>query len=130
MDYDIAIWIIGGFMLVYVIFGGMLATTWVQIIKAVLMSFAAVGMTVMALSYFGFNPVNLLASAGAQHGAAVLSPGRLISNPLDAVSVALALALGVASLPHVLMRFFTVPDGRAAPQVSSTRRRSSACFSC
>lgn len=114
MDYDIAIWIIGGFMLVYVIFGGMLATTWVQIIKAVLMSLAAVGMTVIALSYFGFNPVNLLAAAGAQHGAAVLSPGRLISNPLDAVSVALALALGVASLPHVLMRFFTVPDGRAA----------------
>jgi cation/acetate symporter len=114
MDYDAAIWIIGGFMLVYVIFGGMLATTWVQIIKAVLMSFVAVGMTVMALSHFGFNPLSLLASASSQHGAAVLAPGRLISHPLDAVSVSLALVLGVASLPHVLMRFFTVPDGKAA----------------
>lgn len=114
MDYDVAIWIIGGFMLVYVIFGGMLATTWVQIAKTTLMSFAAVVMTILALSYFGFNPVNLLAAASTKHGVAVLSPGGLISNPLDSVSLALALALGVASLPHVLMRFFTVPDGRAA----------------
>jgi len=114
MNYDVAIWIIGGFMLVYVLFGGMLATTWVQIIKAVLMSLAAVAMTFMALSHFHFNPVTLFATASASNGVAVLSPGKLISNPLDAISVSLALALGVASLPHVLMRFFTVPDGRAA----------------
>jgi cation/acetate symporter len=114
MQYDIAIWIIGGFMLVYVMFGGMLATTWVQIIKAILMSLAAVAMTVVALSHFDFNVLGLLSSAASEHGASVLAPGRLISNPLDAVSVSLALALGVASLPHVLMRFFTVSDGRAA----------------
>ena len=114
MNYDVAIWLIGGFMLVYVIFGGMLATTWVQIIKAVLMSFAALLMTFLALKLFGMNPLNLFAAAAAQNGAGVLHPGKLISNPLDAISVSLALALGVASLPHVLMRFFTVRDGRAA----------------
>ncbi|ANB74973.1 cation acetate symporter [Paraburkholderia phytofirmans OLGA172] len=114
MEYEVAIWIIGAFMLVYVIFGGMLATTWVQIIKAALMSLAAIVMTYMSLAHFGFNPVNLLAAASAAHGPAVLSPGKLISNPVDGISVSLALSLGVASLPHVLMRFFTVADGRAA----------------
>ncbi len=114
MEYDVAIWIVGAFMLVYVIFGGMLATTWVQIIKAALMSFAAVMMTIMSLSHFELNPIRLFADASATNGVAVLAPGRLISNPLDAISVSLALALGVASLPHVLMRFFTVADGRAA----------------
>ncbi|CAB3806956.1 Cation/acetate symporter ActP [Paraburkholderia ultramafica] len=114
IDYGVAIWVIGGFMLVYVIFGGMLATTWVQIIKAVLMSMAAVTMTYLALRQFDLSPIKLFAVAASTNGAAVLSPGKLISNPLDAISVSLALALGVASLPHVLMRFFTVPDGRAA----------------
>nr|WP_315594197.1 sodium/solute symporter [uncultured Cupriavidus sp.] len=114
MEYDVAIWIVGGFMLVYVIFGGMLATTWVQIIKAALMSLAAVMMTLMSLSHFQLNPIKLFADASAVNGDAVLAPGRLISNPLDAISVSIALALGVASLPHVLMRFFTVADGRAA----------------
>lgn len=114
MQYEIAIWILGGFMLVYVIFGGMLATTWVQIIKAALMSLAAVVMTIMSLSHFQLNPVNLFAEAAATNGSAVLGPGKLISNSVDALSLSLALALGVASLPHVLMRFFTVADGRAA----------------
>ncbi|MGF6368001.1 cation/acetate symporter [Paraburkholderia sp. RAU6.4a] len=114
MDYDLAIWIIGGFMLIYVIFGGMLATTWVQIIKAALMSFAAIVMTFLSLRLFDLDPITLFAAAAAQHGASVLSPGKLISNPLDAISLSIALALGVASLPHVIMRFFTVPDGRAA----------------
>ncbi|WP_321794891.1 sodium:solute symporter family transporter [Caballeronia sp. J97] len=114
MDYDVAIWIIGAFMLVYVIFGGMLATTWVQIVKAVLMSFAALVMTYLSLRLFQYDPLTLFSTAAARQGPSVLVPGRLISNPLDAISVSLALALGVASLPHVLMRFFTVPDGRAA----------------
>jgi cation/acetate symporter len=71
-------------------------------------------MTIMSLSHFELNPIRLFADASATNGVAVLAPGRLISNPLDAISVSLALALGVASLPHVLMRFFTVADGRAA----------------
>jgi cation/acetate symporter len=101
-------------MLAYVLFGGMLATTWVQIIKAVLLLIGVTFLTVLTLSKFGFNPVNLYAEAVRQHGPAVLQPGGLITSPLDAVSLGLALMFGLLGLPHILMRFYTVPDAKAA----------------
>jgi cation/acetate symporter len=114
ISYTSAVMIIGACMLVYVLFGGMVATTWVQIIKAGLMIGGALGMAAMALARFDFNPLHLFAAAAALNGADILGPGKLITSPIEAVSLGLALVLGVASLPHVLMRFFTVPDGRAA----------------
>lgn len=114
LPYRTAVVVIGGLMLVYVLFGGMLATTWVQIINACLMILAAAIMLFLALSQYGFDIPALLRAAAARGGPAVLVPGRAISGPFEAVSVALGLALGVASLPHVLMRFYTVPDARTA----------------
>jgi cation/acetate symporter len=92
----------------------MIATTWVQIVKAVLLLFGAALLAVVALVPFSFNPLALFAAAADQYGAAVLGPGRLVSNPLDALSLGLALMLGTAGLPHILMRFYTVPDAKTA----------------
>src|SRR5437773_11256950 len=92
----------------------MIATTWVQIAKAVLLLTGAFILTLLVLSRFGFNPVSLFAAAAARYGGAVLTPGQLVSNPWDAVSLGLALLFGTAGLPHILMRFYTVPDARAA----------------
>src|SRR5437773_9575371 len=92
----------------------MIATTWVQIAKAVLLLTGAFILTLLVLSRFGFNPVSLFAAAAARYGGAVLTPGQLVSNPWDAVSLGLALMFGTAGLPHILMRFYTVPDARAA----------------
>lgn len=114
LPYAVSVVAIGALMLVYVLFGGMLATTWVQIIKAFLMMLAAFLLLGMSLMAFGFEPTAMLRGAVARGGAGVLAPGRAISGPMEALSVALGLALGVASLPHVLMRFYTVPDARAA----------------
>ena len=114
IQYELAVVLVGGVMLVYVLFGGMLATTWVQIVKAVLLLFGALLLAVMALARFGFNPLALFGAAAVRYGDAVLSPGRLVSDPLDAVSLGLALMLGTAGLPHILMRFYTVRDARTA----------------
>ena len=101
-------------MLAYVLFGGMIATTWVQIVKAVLLLGGATLLALLVLARFGFNPLALFARPREQYGAGVLAPGRLVTDPLDAISLGLALMLGTAGLPHILMRFYTVPDARTA----------------
>ena len=114
LTYETAIILVGAAMLAYVLFGGMIATTWVQIVKAVLLLTGAVLLALMVLSKFGFNPARLFAAAAAQYGDSVLAPGRLVARPLDAVSLGMALMFGTAGLPHILMRFYTVPDAKAA----------------
>ncbi|MBA3917315.1 MAG: cation acetate symporter [Gemmatimonas sp.] len=116
IPYESAVIIVGLAMMAYVLFGGMLATTWVQIVKAVLLLGGAALLAALVLSRFGFDPRALFAAAAAKHGAGVLAPGKLVSNPWDAVSLGLALMFGTAGLPHILMRFYTVPDARAARQ--------------
>jgi cation/acetate symporter len=117
LDYSLSIIIVGTLMMVYVAFGGMTATTWVQIIKAVLMLFGATLLAVLVLMAFNFNPDAMLAEAVRVHptGAALMAPGSAVSsNPLNALSVGLALAFGTAGLPHILMRFFTVSNAQEA----------------
>ncbi|HVL94964.1 MAG TPA: sodium/solute symporter [Solirubrobacteraceae bacterium] len=118
IDYNLAILLTGIFMLVYVIFGGMIATTWVQIVKAVLLIAGAAVMSLFVLGKVGFNPIELFNRAEAEGRAEgstfSLGPGTFLSSPLDTVSLGLALVLGTAGLPHILMRFFTVPDAKAA----------------
>jgi cation/acetate symporter len=114
LPYEAAIVIVGVVMLAYVLFGGMMATTWVQIIKAVLLLGGASLLTVLALARFDFNPLTLFAEASARYGENVLAPGRLVTDPIDAMSLGLALMLGTAGLPHILMRFYTVPDSATA----------------
>jgi cation/acetate symporter len=114
LDYELAVMIVGGVMLAYVIFGGMIATTWVQIIKAVLLLGGTTLMAIWVLSKFGMNPLSLFDAASKQYSTAVLAPGKLVSEPLDAISLGLSLMLGTAGLPHILMRFYTVPDAKAA----------------
>jgi cation/acetate symporter len=114
LDYDIAVMIVGVVMLAYVLFGGMIATTWVQIVKAVLLLAGAFLLAILVLVQFAMNPLALFSTAAAQYGTSVLAPGRLVSDPLDAVSLGLSLMLGTAGLPHILMRFYTVPDARTA----------------
>ena len=114
LSYEVAVVIVGGVMLAYVLFGGMIATTWVQIVKAVLLLGGAFLLALLVLLKFGLNPLAVFAEASRLNGAAVLGPGRLVSNPLDAVSLGLALMFGTAGLPHILMRFYTVPDARTA----------------
>jgi cation/acetate symporter len=114
LTYETAVVIVGCVMLAYVLFGGMIATTWVQIVKAVLLLFGALLLAILALARFGFNPLALFQAAADRYGVAVLGPGRLVSDPLDALSLGMALMLGTAGLPHILMRFYTVPDARTA----------------
>ena len=116
VDYNLAILLTGIFMLTYVIFGGMIATTWVQIIKAVLLMGGATAMTLFVLGKVGWNPVELFNRArdASPEGDAYLAPGLFLASPIDTVSLGLALVLGTAGLPHILMRFFTVPDAKAA----------------
>ncbi|NEV62933.1 cation acetate symporter [Thiorhodococcus minor] len=116
LDYWIAVVIVGGLMMVYVIFGGMTATTWVQIIKAVLLLSGATFMAIAALATFGFSPEEMFRQAVEAHpkGAAIMSPGSLVTDPINAISLGLALMFGTAGLPHILMRFFTVPDAKEA----------------
>jgi cation/acetate symporter len=116
IDFAVAVVITGAFMLCYVIFGGMLATTWVQIIKAGLLMSATVVLTLFVLGKIGWNPIDLFNNARAEspEGDAYLKPGLFLASPIDTVSLGLALVLGTAGLPHILMRFFTVPDAKAA----------------
>jgi cation/acetate symporter len=114
LSYEIALVIVGCVMLAYVLFGGMIATTWVQIIKAVLLLAGATLLAVLVLREFGMNPLNLFAAAREQYGAATLAPGKLVANPLEAISLGIALMFGCAGLPHILMRFYTVPDAATA----------------
>ena len=114
LSYETAVILVGIAMLTYVLFGGMIATTWVQIVKAVLLMAGATLLAVLVLARFGFNPVNLFAAAAERYGNGVLAPGRLVSNPLDAISLGMALMFGTAGLPHILMRFYTVGDAKAA----------------
>ncbi|WP_425414635.1 solute symporter family protein [Pseudonocardia spinosispora] len=111
----IAIAVVGALMIVYVLLGGMKGTTWVQIIKAALLLLCMMLITVYLLGRFGFNLSTILGQATTHNslGTAILGPGTLYgSDPLDFVSLALALVLGICSLPHVLMRFYTVPNAR------------------
>jgi len=114
MPYEVAVVIVGAIMISYVLFGGMLATTWVQIIKAVLLLTGATVMVGLVLARFSFNPAQLFAAAVEGYGEGVLAPGGLVSNPWDALSLGLALMFGTAGLPHILMRFYTVPNAKAA----------------
>jgi cation/acetate symporter len=114
LSYETAIVIVGAAMIAYVLFGGMIATTWVQIVKAVLLLGGAFLLAMLVLARFGMNPAALFAAAAERYGQGVLSPGALVANPWDAISLGMALMFGTAGLPHILMRFFTVPDARAA----------------
>ncbi|HQR29131.1 MAG TPA: sodium/solute symporter [Anaeromyxobacteraceae bacterium] len=114
IPYEWAEIIVGSVMLAYVLFGGMLATTWVQIIKAVLLLIGVSILTVLVLAKFGWSPANLYSAVSAKYGQAALQPGGFVSSPLEAVSLGLALMFGLLGLPHILMRFYTVPDAKAA----------------
>jgi cation/acetate symporter len=113
-SYEHAIILVGIVMIGYVLFGGMIATTWVQIVKAVLLMSGALLLALLVLLRFDLSPVALFAAAAERYGAGVLGPGKLVSNPFDAISLGMALMFGTAGLPHILMRFYTVPDARAA----------------
>src|ERR1051325_4079943 len=114
LSYETAIVIVGVAMIAYVLFGGMIATTWVQIVKAALLLGGAALLAFMVLAKFGFNPAALFRAAASKYGDAVLAPGKLVSKPLDTISLGMALMFGTAGLPHILMRFYTVPDATAA----------------
>jgi cation/acetate symporter len=114
IPFEAAVVLVGAAMMVYVLFGGMLATTWVQIVKAGLLLGGATMLGLLVLARFSFNPAALFAAAAERYGDAVLAPGQLVSSPLEAVSLGLALMFGTAGLPHILMRFYTVPESRSA----------------
>jgi cation/acetate symporter len=116
IPYHFAVVIVGLVMLAYVLFGGMIATTWVQIVKAGLLLGGAALLCILTLAKFGFNPVTLFHAAAERYGENVLAPGKQVANPWDAISLGLALMFGTAGLPHILMRFYTVPDATAARQ--------------
>ena len=116
MEYEFAVILVGVMMIIYVTFGGMLATTWVQIIKACLLLSGVSFMAIMVLYAFDFSFESLAVSAVENHAAkeAILAPGGFISDPISAISLGMALMLGTAGLPHVLMRFFTVGNAKEA----------------
>ncbi len=114
---DIVIAVVGLVMITYVLVGGMRGTTWVQMIKAVLLIIGTLVMTIWALALYGFNFSELLQGAVDKYGAggeALLAPGKQYTNKIDFISLGLALVLGTAGLPHVLMRFYTVPTAKEA----------------
>jgi cation/acetate symporter len=114
LSYEMAVGIVGVVMILYVLFGGMIATTWVQIVKAVLLLLGATALAIMVLMKFHFSPLELFNEAATRYGPEVLAPGKLVSSPLEAVSLGMALMFGTAGLPHILMRFYTVPNAKAA----------------
>ncbi len=131
LEYWMAVVIVGVLMMVYVLFGGMTATTWVQIIKACLLLGGASFMALMVMVHFGFSPEAMFAQSvqiktdialaagkppevAAKDGLAIMGPGGFIKDPISAVSFGMALMFGTAGLPHILMRFFTVPNAKEA----------------
>jgi cation/acetate symporter len=131
LDYWLAVVIVGALMMIYVLFGGMTATTWVQIIKACMLLSGVTFMAFMVMSNFGFSFEALFAAGvkvktqlainggktaedAATIGQAIMGPGGFIKDPISAISFGLALMFGTAGLPHILMRFFTVPDAKQA----------------
>ena len=131
LEYWIAVIIVGALMMVYVLFGGMTATTWVQIIKACLLLAGATFMAFMVLWNFGFSPEAMFAKAvevktgiataagktaeeAGKQGFSIMGPGGFIKDPISAISFGMALMFGTAGLPHILMRFFTVPNAKEA----------------
>ncbi|MFU8926667.1 cation acetate symporter [Acinetobacter puyangensis] len=124
LDYNIAVVIVGLLMMAYVMFGGMLATTWVQIIKAVLLLSGATFMAFMVLKSVGFSIAEMFTQSidvyaqvhdkTVQEASSIMGPGGLVKSPIDAISLGLALMFGTAGLPHILMRFFTVKDAKEA----------------
>src|SRR5690606_7207979 len=131
LEYWMAVVIVGALMMIYVLFGGMTATTWVQIIKACLLLAGASFMAFMVLLNYGFSPEALFADAvrvktevsaatgktaleASAVGQAIMGPGSFIKDPISAISFGMALMFGTAGLPHILMRFFTVPDAKQA----------------
>jgi cation/acetate symporter len=131
LPYELAVVIVGVLMTLYVVFGGMIATTWVQIVKAVLLLGCATLMAFVVLASFGFSPdalfaravevkSGLAAAAGAtpaeasERGASIMGPGNFIKDPVSAISFGMALMFGTAGLPHILMRFITVPNAKEA----------------
>ena len=131
LDYWVAVVIVGALMMVYVLFGGMTATTWVQIIKACLLLAGVTFMAIMVLAAFNFSPEALFAKSvevrtqiaanggkspleASAIGLAIMGPGGFVKDPISAISFGMALMFGTAGLPHILMRFFTVPDAKEA----------------
>lgn len=131
LEYYIAVVIVGALMMVYVLFGGMTATTWVQIIKAGLLLSGASFMAFMVLWHFGFSPEAMFAKAveiksslatsagktpeeALKAGVSIMGPGNFVKDPVSAISFGMALMFGTAGLPHILMRFFTVPNAKEA----------------
>jgi len=116
LEYHFAVVAVGVLMILYVTFGGMLATTWVQIIKAILLLLGATFIALAVMYQMDFSFETLFARAVEVHasGLDIMSPGGLVSDPISAISLGLALMFGTAGLPHILMRFFTVPNAREA----------------
>lgn len=115
LPYEFAVLIVGCLMILYVTFGGMLATTWVQIIKAILLLSGATFMAFVVMKTVGFNVENLFAEAiKIKNDSHIMEPGGLVSDPVSAISLGIALMFGTAGLPHILMRFFTVQDAKEA----------------
>ncbi|HOY02112.1 cation acetate symporter [Zoogloea sp.] len=116
LDYATAVVVVGVLMVIYVTFGGMIATTWVQIIKACLMLFGGTVLLFLSMSQFGFSLEEVAKKAVEVHkdGIKIMGPGSLMADPVTAVSLSLGLVFGTAGLPHIMMRFFTVPNAKEA----------------
>lgn len=131
LDYWVAVVLVGALMMIYVLFGGMTATTWVQIIKACMLLCGVTFMALMIMAHFGFSFERLFAAAvdvktqvaanagktpeeARKAGLAIMGPGGFVKDPISAISFGMALMFGTAGLPHILMRFFTVPDAKQA----------------
>lgn len=114
IEYWIAVTIVGIMMTTYVLFGGMTATSWVQIIKAILLLFGTGLLAGLVFAKFGYSITNMFNTIAEDHGTQFLIPGIKYSSPIDSVSMMMALVLGTSGLPHILMRFFTVKDAKTA----------------
>ncbi len=114
LQYEVAVILVGVLMVLYVTFGGMLATTWVQIVKAFLLLAGATFMAIAVMAHYDFSFGKLFATATELKDISIMSPGKLVSDPISAISLAVALMFGTAGLPHILMRFFTVSDAKEA----------------
>jgi cation/acetate symporter len=114
LSYEVAVILVGVLMVFYVTFGGMLATTWVQIVKAFLLLAGATFMAIAVMAHYDFSFASLFSQATELKDVSIMSPGKLVSDPISAISLAVALMFGTAGLPHILMRFFTVSDAKEA----------------